>query len=160
MHAHQYNNLSIGNFAFKHSVKYTYSNGNYRSYIDHVLVPTYLMPTVRACVVLEVPSNTSDHMPIKAVISLELDNSYSAVLMLICPYTDWSNMEITKQYQADITKAAKQIKPIILNGIIDKPHARQVVTMLIDSFSDIINKSCKHIQKCVIYKGSYSQKSW
>ena len=129
------NSLCIGNFAFKQSAKYTYSKGKHRFYIDHVLVPKYLMPTVRGCVILEVPSNTSDHMPIKTSISLDLDNSSSAVdsmkeypnTGMICPYIDWSNLEITKQYESNIVKAAKQIKLVILNGIVDKSHATQVV---------------------------------
>ncbi len=121
------------------------------------------MPTVRGCVILEVPSNTSDHMPIKTSISLDLDNSSTAVdsikeypnTGMICPSIDWSNMEITKQYQSNIAKAANQIKPVMLNGIIDKSHAT-----LSDSLSDIIHRSCKNIQKCLTYKGSYSQKHW
>ncbi len=98
------NSLCIGNFAFKPSVKYTCSKGKHRSYIDHVLVQKYLMPTVKGCVILEVPCNTSDHMPIQTSISLDLDNSRSAVdstkeypnTGLICPSIDWSNMEVTK----------------------------------------------------------------
>ncbi len=105
---------------------------------------------------------------IKTTISLDLDSSNSAVdsmkeypnTGLIFACNDWSNMKITKQYKANIVKAAKQIKPIMLNGIIDKSHATQVVKQLSDSLSDIIHSSYKNIQKFPTYKGSYSQKHW
>jgi exonuclease III len=58
------NIMAVSDFSFDQKVNYTYSNGNSRSYIDHVFVSHYLMDSMKQCNIMsDLECNTSDNFP-------------------------------------------------------------------------------------------------
>ena len=51
--------MCVTNFMFQQNVNYTYKQGDKKSYIDHVIIPTYLCDSVVECKILDnVEDNT------------------------------------------------------------------------------------------------------
>ena len=56
------NDLIVANFLFEQNVNFTYSNISNATYIDHILVPNYVMDLILKCDILKDDmSNMSDH---------------------------------------------------------------------------------------------------
>lgn len=59
------NDLVVSNFNFSQDVKYTYSNANSCSYIDHVFTSSVTDKMVKKCSILSnLSCNVSDHFPV------------------------------------------------------------------------------------------------
>ena len=57
-------------------MNYTYFKGFNKSYIDHVLIPRYLLQSIASCKIIDAcPYNTSDHLPVKACLVLSIPDS-------------------------------------------------------------------------------------
>ena len=81
------NELYVTNFGFKQPVNYTYSKGDHKTYIDHVLMPRHLNSSVVKCEILhDCPGNTSDHFPMKSTITLEIDDQPNTERHDAAPY--------------------------------------------------------------------------
>ena len=68
--------MEVANFSFRQDVNFTYQKGDNSSYIDHVLVPSYLMDRLSQCEILCRDSdNVSDHLAIKTSLQLNVPQS-------------------------------------------------------------------------------------
>ena len=64
------NSLCVANFIFPQSVSYTYKKGKVCTYIDHILIPEYLIEKLDKCEILCSQDNVSDHLPLSLTLSI------------------------------------------------------------------------------------------
>ena len=65
------NDLIVANFLFEQNVNYTYSNVSNATYIDHILVPNYVMDLILKCDILKDDmSNMSDHYAVRILMDI------------------------------------------------------------------------------------------
>ena len=64
--------MAVANFSFKQKVNYTFCNNAVNSYIDHILVPDYLLDSiVMNCKILtEDIDNLSDHLAVSIMMDI------------------------------------------------------------------------------------------
>ena len=61
--------MSVANFAFRQDINYTYKKKDKTSYIDHVIVPSYLLEMMNKC---SIQSNDCDNVSDHLALSFEL----------------------------------------------------------------------------------------
>ena len=61
--------MSVANFAFPKDINYTYKKKDKTSYIDHVIVPSYLLEMMNKC---SIRSNDCDNVSDHLALSFEL----------------------------------------------------------------------------------------
>ena len=64
------NSLCVANFIFPQSVSYTYKKGKVCTYIDHILIPEYLIEKLDKCEILCSQDNVSDHLPLSLTLGI------------------------------------------------------------------------------------------
>ena len=76
--------MALANFAFQQSAHYTYKKGECISYIDHMLIPCYMMNQVIDCKILNNEyDNIRDRYPLKLCMSVKVpkfNNNYSRIM--------------------------------------------------------------------------------
>ena len=105
------NELCVANFAFPQEVNYTYRKGTHKTYIDHVLVPKFLLQNIVSCKIAgydDIPS--SDHLPIVTTMELPMRTSISNQTEVNEPATqlvklDWDNKELCKMFQESLSSS-------------------------------------------------------
>ena len=73
------NEMCVANFLFQQDVSHTFSSVNGSSYIDHIIIPTYMCDRVLSCEILHSNSdNTSDHCPVRVDLDIRVDHTVSS----------------------------------------------------------------------------------
>ena len=104
----------------KQPVNYTYSKGDHKTYIDHVLMPRYLNSSVVKCEILhDFPGNTSDHFPMKSTITLEIDDQPNTERHDAAPYKapsfpklNWSDPFVRQSYLERVRTSVTNLPPV------------------------------------------------
>ena len=68
------NDFLCGNFVFKQMVNHRLYKNGCKSYIDHVLVPSFLSGEIENCHILpDIADYVSDHFPMKTIIKIKVN---------------------------------------------------------------------------------------
>jgi len=97
-------NMCVGNFAQTQQINHTYAKGSHKSYIDHVLLPRYLMDSLLQCEIrFQDPEMASDHFPIITSLRINLnteENSYEDNIKF--PNTYWNKPDFCSKYRDNV----------------------------------------------------------
>ena len=109
------NDLYSCNFRFDQPVNFTHFKGTNCSYIGHVFVTEYFLENVTECRILDnMDTNTSDHLPIRTTVRLNLcdsNSTYRDVADTIAKYpkVNWANRDICQQYALHIEERSQRL---------------------------------------------------
>ena len=66
-----HNDMICGNFNYDQTVNHTFHKNGFTSYIDHVLLSSYVCSQITSCYIMsDIADNVSDHFPLKTAITL------------------------------------------------------------------------------------------
>ena len=140
------NDLCVANFAFKQNVEHTYRKQNVRSYIDHILVPGYLLDKTLMCNILdETAENVSDHLALNLQLDMsapEVNNVGEYYTMPEYPRPKWDDSDFCQNYSKEAKLAFSKLKPWDLKTVTHS-NAKQTIDKLCNKLSEILHHSVK-----------------
>ena len=112
---------------FKQSVNYTYRKDNKTSYIDHIIIPTYMSDLVEKCAVLNDEAvNTSDHLPVSLTLNLTVTTSMSSDstgcsnVQPVFPKPKWHDDSFKAQYSEVMLELCDKISIVPVEEVAAK----------------------------------------
>ena len=157
------NEMIVVDFLFEQSVNYTYSRGDKRSYIDHIIMPMYQEGYVNSCNILHnAKDNASDHFAISCRVNIPGDNSGGApiddtdkeecISVPSYPKARWSDPEFQFAYSEAVMTNMNRIH--VINPVnVDMTDIENTINTL---YEDICTAMHDSVMSCISNKNSTS----
>ena len=113
------NNFCVANFICEQNTNYTFSKGSLTSYIDHILMPYYLVDVLEDCKILsEEPDNVSDHFALTMTMKISTNPNkpglYGTKPLRGKCRPQWKNHDFQTSYRGILTSILDNVSPINL----------------------------------------------
>ena len=144
------NDLCVVNFIYSQDVNFTYSNANGSSYIDHILVPDYVMDMVTDCKILNRDiDNISDHYAVSLTMNISV---YVKQPKIVSSLTEsntnmrlsWHDPKFQRLYSEELTRV---LENITIDKNIDSPDAAIYVKVPYEKLSSAMNEAAETLSK-------------
>jgi len=140
------NNMVVGNFAKKQQINYTYAKGANKSYIDHVLIPSYMLDKLSHCAILQDSDNLSDHFAIQCVMNIDIEPgcSYYEANHLF-PRTHWDKHDFCSEYRTNVQNSLGSLCLLNPDSIQDRDQAALCIDDVYSSLISTMHSATKQI---------------
>ena len=147
--------LCIANFNEEQKVNYTFQRGRSKSYIDYILVPQYLVNSVKKCVILDdACENVSDHLALAMTITISLEETSQSNGLSekskICQQ-NWDNPTFVKRYSQVVGQHVSNIR-LLDPSKIAREDAECVLNDLSTSVSNAMQKAAQECAELMSVK--------
>ena len=138
------NNMLVANYCFPQSSNHTWRNGVLKSYIDHILLPEWLIDNVTSCeIVPDCDENNSDHLPIRCCLQFERpprnDAPGNANPCEKRPKMNWDDPQVRDAYSAALAKQLSSLHLVSPSSVLSHDSAIATLNSLASSLV-----SCMH----------------
>jgi len=116
--------MLVANFTQKQPINFTYAKGGNKSYIDHVLIPSYMLDKLTHCAILQDGDNVSDHYAIHCALNFDIvpGTSYYEANNTF-PATYWNKHDFCSQYKINLQKALACLDLVNPDMVISREQA-------------------------------------
>jgi len=145
------NELAVANFKTLQETNHTYFKGHQKSYIDHVLVPAYMLTDVNYCKIEQHMDNASDHYAIISSLKIDVVSDVSAGYMdnhTFSP-TQWSNDNFCDLYRSYLQESLDS-HTVLNPDMIHEDNAQGAIDALDSMLTNAMHtaaKKCKAKEK-------------
>ena len=161
------NDMLVTNFQFKQDVNFTYHKGVIYSYIDHIFMPSYMLPLVKDCAILNNNfDNVSDHNAISCALNIYVSQVPDVVvdnennMKPSFPKPMWQSDKFVNYYMKEIYDLA-DLLPIIDNESVTCDNALSVTNKLCDDLINVIHEATmRSVKKYQPPKGCSRKRCW
>ncbi len=152
------NELCVGNFAFNQPVNFTYTKGNHKSYIDHVLIPRYCLDKLSVCEIAVCQTNgdewTSDHLPLTSEYVLSINEDGAAANITSSahlhdipkyPRVKWDDDNIKRKYCEYVNELLNEMPMSDISIIGNAKEGQQIIDEYCEMLTTVMHSACSRI---------------
>ena len=141
------NEMCVANFLFPQDICYTFKSVKGSSYIDHILIPTYMYENVLNCRILDGDSdNVSDHCAVAVNLDIKVEFTSNdrnpGSLLPIFPYPKWHDGDFLSRYADNMCEVMNNM-PIILPESVSPCKAKNQINSYYNSICTAMHDSVK-----------------